>query len=159
MISVERTFDGELVTRTMRHPRLYEHISDDGCPPADEFSAPVSENIIYLAVHEESAFLGIFMFHPQNFACYEVHTCLLPAAWGAKAVESTAAAAKWMFENTPCRRIVTNIPAYNTLAMRLARRSGMEQYGVNPKSFLKNNVLHDQAMLGLNKEQSCQQQQ
>lgn len=158
LITADRTFDAEIITRTMRHPKLYEHLSDDGCPPASHFDAPVHDGLIYLAMHEDEEFLGVFLFHPQNHVCYEVHTCLLPSAWGKRALLCTAEAAKWIFGNTACTRIVTSVPAYNKLALRLAERSGMVQYGLNPKSFLKNGILHDQALLGMNKEALCQQQ-
>jgi RimJ/RimL family protein N-acetyltransferase len=61
----------------------------------------------------------------------------------------------WMFENTPCVKIVAGIPAYNHFALRLAKSSGMSLEGVNRKSFLKDGVLHDQIYFGINKEGPC----
>lgn len=137
----------------MTHPRVYPHISDDSCPPREDFQPHVGDPLIYVGVFNDKArFMGLFLFHPHNAITFEVHTCLLPIAWGSLATECTKAAAAWMWANTPCRRIVTNVPAYNMLALALAERSGMERYGVNPKSFLKDGALHDQIMLGMSKE-------
>lgn len=152
MISAERCFDVALIRQAIAHPKLYAQLSDDGCPSAEEFDVQLRDGLIFVAMRDGDEFLGVFLFHPHNHVCYEVHTCLLPVAWGQRALECTKAAAQWMYENTPCQRIVTNVPVYNRLALRLARNSGMEQFGLNPKSFLKNGILHDQIMLGMNKE-------
>lgn len=145
---ISRCFDIPLIREAMTHPKVYQHISDDGCPK--EFEPVLTDALIFLAVNDPE-FLGVFLFHPQNFVTYEVHTALLPEAWG-KSVEYGKAAIEWMFANTPCKRVVTNVPKYNRLAKRLSEQVGMKEYGMNPKSFQKNGVLHDQIMFGLSKE-------
>ena len=55
----------------------------------------------------------------------------------------------WIFTHTPCRRIVTNIPTTNRLALHFALRAGMRLYGSNSASYLKNGELLDQICLGL----------
>ena len=92
------------------------------------------------------------MLHPHNYVLYEVHTALLPCAWGLRAPLATRAGARWMFEHTNCQRIVTCVPAGNTLALRLALKAGMSQYGRNPRSLLRGGVLVDQILLGMNKD-------
>lgn len=151
MVKCERTFDLPLVRATMTHRRIYPHVSDDGSPSADDFS-PIDSPLVYYLAMDDGEHLGIFMLYPHNTVCFEVHTCLLPKAWGEKARQCTREGMHWMFENTSCRRIITNIPEYNRLALKLALDSGMSRFGTNPKSFMKNGTLYDQIMLGISKE-------
>lgn len=151
MVRCDRTFDLALIKRTMTHRRIYPYICDDGAPPAEAFS-PIDNPLIYYLQMSDSEHLGVFMLHPHNTVCFEVHTCLLPHAWGETARQCTREGTRWMFDNTPCRRIITNVPQYNRLALKLALESGMSQFGVNPKSFLKDGKLCDQIMLGISKE-------
>lgn len=151
MITVDRTFDLDLVKRVMTHRRIYPHISDDGSPSPEEFHPIEHDQVIYLHARDDET-LGVFMLHPHNTACFEVHTCMLPRAWGDKAKISANLGTEWMFRNTQCSRIMTNVPTYNRVALEFARACGMEEFGRNPKSFLKNGVLYDQHMLGLSKE-------
>jgi RimJ/RimL family protein N-acetyltransferase len=148
---LHRTFDMHVVRNVMTHRRVYPHISDDGSVPADQFEPVDHEAIVYLLARDEHSPLGVFMLVPQNTVTYEVHTCMLPRAWGYLAHSAAINGTQWMFNHTTCTRIVTNVPSYNTLAKRFAEECGMKQFGLNPKSFLKNGVLYDQYMLGLSK--------
>jgi RimJ/RimL family protein N-acetyltransferase len=156
MLTFERTQDLELVRSILTHPRIYPWISDDGAPAAADFQPVDHPAIWYVLVKEQlcggDRVLGLFLFTPQGAACWEVHTCLLPIAWGRRAAAAAAGAAEWLFEQTSCSRIVTTVPAYNRLALRFARAAGMTEYGRNPASYLKNGKLHDQVLLGLSRE-------
>ncbi len=147
----ERTTDLELVRSIITHPKIYDHVSDDGCPPADQFKPLDNPVIWYVLVVECEVLLGMWTFMPQNTACWEVHTCLLPVAWGDLGREAAKAMAEWIWKNTPCRRLVTNVPVMNRMALKFAKAAGMEEYGVNPKSYLKRGTLHDQILLGMSK--------
>ena len=152
---ISRTFDYELVRALMTHPRVYPWLADDGSPPPEEYEPPESDLLYYLLVEEDGP-VGVFLFVPENAATVHVHTCLTPAIWG-RSIEATEAARRWIFENTQFQRITTTIPEDNRLAARLAVRSGMKEYGRNPKSYLKGGVLLDQVLYGMNKEQPCRQ--
>lgn len=154
----ERTRDMKLVRDVMTHPRIWPWITDDGTGPADQFTPPDLPSVWYVAVRDGNDFMGIWMFVPRNAICYEVHTCLLPKAWGSFAVEASRAMSRWMWENSPARRIVTAVPAYNRLALNLARNAGMTQYGTDPQSCLKGGKVWDVHLLGISKEAPCQQQ-
>lgn len=144
--------DVGLIAETIRHPRIWPSVSDDGSGSPDQFTPTVSESITYLGMFESGQFLGLFMLHPHNSICWEVHTCLLPAAWGKTANLCAALCIEWIFENTECQRLITNVPEDNSLAKRLAASVGMTKFGINPKSFLKNGIALDQIMLGISKE-------
>lgn len=153
MITFERTGNAELVRQIMTHPQIWPHISDDCSPTAEEFQPIMHRHFWYiLARHEDTdTLLGLWLFTPQNGVCWEVHTCLLPVAWGMLGQSAARALPAWIWENTPCRRIITNVPAGNPLALQFAQRAGMKVYGVNEGSYLKHGVLRDQTCLGLSK--------
>lgn len=168
-MTFERTRDYDLIRRIMAHPQVYPHITDDGCPPVEEFHPVESPEIWYVIVRSDSgprslAFgnaIGMWVFFPQNHVCWEVHTCLLPVGRGETGRAAARQMAAWIWSNTPCRRIITNVPVFNRLALAFAKRAGMVEFGRNERSFLKGGELHDQIMLGLSKpeEVTCQQQQ
>ena len=152
MIAFERTRNYDIVRRVMTHPQIWPHISDDGSPSHQDYRPPEGEHIWYvLAWDNGEELLGLWMFHPQNAICWEVHTCLLPNAWGERAYTAARALPEWIWRHTPCRRIVTNVPSSNRLALRFALRAGMTIFGCNKASYLKHGRLCDQLCLGLSK--------
>lgn len=152
MIVIERTENMDLVRESMTHKLIYPHISDDGSPTRQEFVPIQNPLIIYLHAFDDLGSLGIFMLHPHNTICYEVHTCLNPRSWGNKSREAAINGRKWMFENTKCGRIITNVPEYNVAAKKFSEDCGMVQFGINEKSFLKNGKLYNQLMFGISKD-------
>lgn len=150
-IRVEPITDQRVIDETLRHPRVYRHIRDDFCPEDPrQFSAPAGP-FLYLAAYHGAEYLGLFMLQAHSAVLWEVHTCLLPTAWGGATLACTAACAQWMWERTPCQRLITAVPEGNELALRLARRSGMADYGVNPRSLQRGGRLLDQTMLGMSR--------
>ena len=153
MITFERTTDYELVRKVMTHPAIYPHISDDSSPPAAEYRPIEHESVWYVAAYDGAELLGIWMFVPQNAVCWEVHTCVLPSAWGDRGLLAARLLPLWIWANTPCRRIISNVPATNRLAMNFAAKAGMHLFAVNEDSYLKYGQLCDQALFGLSKPQ------
>jgi RimJ/RimL family protein N-acetyltransferase len=90
------------------------------------------------------------MFIPRNAVCFEVHLGFLPSGWGL-AEKTAKLAIGWIFSNTRCQRVFASIPEYNRLTLRLAKSAGMEEFGVNKASFLKDGKLRDQILMGLSK--------
>lgn len=151
VIHIERSTDYGLIRGIMTQGQIYRHISDDGSPPADEYRPIESGVIWYLVVWDGNTLLGLWMLVPQNSICWEIHTALLPHAWGERAHRAAQVMLTWVWENTPCRRLITNVPADNRLAFHFALDAGMEVYGKNEDSFLKNGKLLDQICLGLSR--------
>lgn len=149
MITFERSTDYRLIKRILTHPKIYPHISDDQSPPVGRYE-PVRNDAIWYVVPRSGAIpLGIWMFVPQNGVCWEVHTALLPEAWGGIGLEAARILPTWIWANTTCRRIITTVPSTNRLALRFALRAGMKMYGVNEASYMKGGKLCDQVCLGL----------
>jgi RimJ/RimL family protein N-acetyltransferase len=158
-VAIERTFDEELIRKIVTHDSIWEWVSDDGADKQN-YKPPMHESCYWLLVKEGDEVLGAYFLHQHNFITYEIHTCLLPAAWGRKAKKAAKDVLFWMFSNTICMKVITNIPENNEKAMFYALRAGLQQEGLNRSSFLKNGKLLDQRVLGITKEEFlCQQQQ
>jgi RimJ/RimL family protein N-acetyltransferase len=149
VIRFERSFDYSLIRKILTHPKIWPHISDDGSPAAAEFQPIQSEAVWYIVVRDGEEILGLWMLHPHNSICWEIHTCLLPIAWGERGLEAARLLGEWIQKHIPCRRVITNVPSNNRLALRFALEAGMTEFGVNPASFLKNGKLRDQVLLGI----------
>ena len=154
--------DLELVRTVITHARLYDAISDDFSPSREDYRPPVSPAIRYLLVRDGGEFLGLWMCVAHSEIVLEVHTCLLPRAWGRRAAIAARECAEWLWRHTKAQRIITAAPSCNPLAIAFAKRAGMEQYGRNPRAYQKRGELHDVVLLGISRpekeEQSCQQQ-
>lgn len=147
-MTFEPTNDMQLVKQIVTHPKLWPYLSDDFSPDPESFEPIQAPGIIYLLVRDGEAVLGCFVLHPHSAIVWEVHTCLLPAAWG-RSEEATRGGTEWIWANLNCVRLITNVPVSNPLALRLAKRSGMEEYGRNPHSFMKHGKTETMVLLGI----------
>lgn len=133
--------DMDLVKETFTKPYIWPYITDDLCD-IDTFEpiAPSGTDLMYLGVFAPE-YGGLFMIHRSNCVTYEIHTILEKNCRGKKAIQAAKNVIDWIFSNTECLRLITQIPEDNLLAERLAISAGMKLYGVNENSFkLKNNV-------------------
>lgn len=109
------------------------------------------ESVWYILVKDGDEILGLWACFFENNICWKVHTCFLPSAYGNRARRAAFEFQEWIWQNTAIMRVVTDVPRYNTLALRFAFAAGMKQFGVNPKAFMKNGILHDMIMLGISR--------
>lgn len=150
MIEVRELHDMQIVKDTITHEAIYPHVTDDFSPQPDSY-APAGEPMKYAGVYVDGSYMGLFAVHPHNVVMWEVHTCLLPIAWGDCAISCAKALIEWVFRNTTCERLITSVPTTNRLALRLAKRAGMLEWGTNPASYRKGGKLVDLVMLGISK--------
>lgn len=151
-LSFERTADYALVKHVITHPKIWPHAVDDFACSPEQWEPTQSELVWYVLVKDGAEVLGLFMLVQENAICWKVHTCLLPTAWGQRAKLAAREGVQWVWTNTPCLRLVTDVPEYNTLALRFAHMGGMTQFGVNLKSYMKSGRLQDVILLGISKE-------
>jgi RimJ/RimL family protein N-acetyltransferase len=152
-VTFERTTDYALVRAVFTHRTQYGAMTDDFSPAPEDFQVNTDPRIWYVLARENGRVLGVFTLLGQNTVLYEIHWSLLPCAWGRRTVPATTGAIAWMFAHSPARRIIGAIPAYNRLAIKLARRVGMREFGVNPRAFQKHGELHDLVLLGASPEE------
>jgi len=158
MLTFERSTDYALIRKILVHKAVFKHISDDFSPDPADYQPIDHPSIWYVIVRDaaepedaEPELLGLWMLQPLNGVCWEIHTALLPNAWGERGRRAAKHMAEWVWENTTCRRLVTNVPENNRLALAFAEAAGMKVYGRNTRSFLKGGKLVDQICLGLSK--------
>ena len=148
---ISQTFDYDFIKEVCTNPMVWPHISDDNCA-IDEFTP--SDSMIYLMVEDEGEGMGFFGLSAINTICYEIHTTMLPKAWG-KTLRYTKEVLDWIFTNTVCLKVVTFVPETNKKALNLALKTGLKIEGFIEKSFLKNGSLIGQHVLGINKGGVC----
>ncbi len=162
VLTFKFTRDLALVRSVLTHPTQARMSSDDGTHLAS-WQPSADERVWYVAARGEyrdnpTEVLGIFTFAPQNSVCYEIHAALLPLAWGARTRDALRGALEFVWANSRnlnmgvgVPRIVCAIPAYNALAIRLAKDCGFRAFGRNRASWLRWGTLHDQVLLGISK--------
>lgn len=150
-VRFERTRDLELVKTLFTIPHIYRQTSDDFSEPPEKWEPPADDRITYVLVRDEKHLLGMFALVPENAICWKLHPCLLRNAWGEKAREIGRAFIQWVWEQTPCLRLIASIPVSAETAIKLALDSGLEEFGRNQKSIMKGGILEDQVLLGVSK--------
>lgn len=156
-IHFTRTHDMDLVRRVFTDPEIYPGLTDDGCVPAENYEPQDNPSVLYVEVRISKRLAGLWMFVPSNSFCYEVHTAILPWARGRMAITAAKMMTEWIWANTPCVRIWTSVPAFNESAFWFAKQSGMQEFGCNSTSFVKNGLKYDQHLLGVSRpEEICQ---
>lgn len=148
-MTFERTRDLDLVRRAIAEDaRVWAAATDDFAPHSDEWYPAADERILYLVASDAGGIVATFTLLPQSAVCYEIH---VDRAFGRGAARAHREVFAWAFRNTPARRIVAAIPADNAIAIRAARRAGMQEYGRNPQSFMRGGELRDQILFGVSK--------
>lgn len=155
-MTLERTFDYDLVKYIVTHPKIYGRIGDDGSPAPDDWQPIQSDAVWYVLVKDETTVLGVFTLIPKNLVTYELHTCLLPEAWGVRASMAATELRMWVWDQIPqVQRVITTVPEENSLALRFAKKAGMKSYGFNPDSFLHHGKLMGEHLLGISRRDVC----
>ncbi len=149
-ISFERTYDPEVIRQIVTHPQNYCWVSDDFSPASDRWTPPLGESVWWVLAKEgKDEILGIFLLVFESPILAHVHCAFLPGARGARARKAALAGLEWLWQNTKCLRLVASIPGWNKPAVHFARFIGMEVYGANRSSCLKDGKLWAQILMGL----------
>jgi RimJ/RimL family protein N-acetyltransferase len=154
-MKIERTHDMAAVREILNHPAIFPYIHEDGIEEAN----PIDHEGLHWLLVSDDAPAGVFLAHAHNASCYEVHTSLLPRIWGSGAKHAAKLAQHALFREIGCKKIITNVPAYNRRALLFAKRCGMTIEGVNRASYLYGGNLIDQIILGITEKEweLCQQ--
>jgi hypothetical protein len=150
-ISIERSRDYALLMRIATEPKIYRLTSDDCSPLPQAWRIPEREDCIYLLARSGDEILGFAAFFPVNGITVDTHLCFLKNAYGPKAFASFIKMLGWMWGATKTQRIIGAIPEYNRAAISFSRRAGFLEYGVNPKSWMKDGKLHSLICLGISR--------
>lgn len=91
--------------------------------------------------------MGVWMFVKQSQIWLEIHTALLPEAWGRIGFQAALQLSDWIWTNTEATVVTTRVPTYNRRALVFAKASGMKVCGIIPKSYRKNGETMDVTLL------------
>jgi RimJ/RimL family protein N-acetyltransferase len=146
------TDDIEFIKTVMANDAVWPHVSDDMCGNKDEFEPDTG--LLYLSVEDDGERVGFFAVSAINSICCEIHTVMLPIAWG-KTLRYTAEVIDWLFIETGFLKIMTFVPEINKKALNLALKSGLKIEGYLSHSFIKDGNLIGQHILGVCKGDAC----
>ena len=150
-IKFTRIYDLDLVKTVLCHPRIWPHIGDDYAGDRAGFE-PNSDSRIWYVAASDGELLGLFMFLPRSTVLWEEHVAMLPHAWGTRAFKAGRRVIPWLFRHSTCRRLIGEVPASNTLAIRYAEACGFARFGVNRQAFMRGGMLEDLILMGISKE-------
>lgn len=144
----------DLVRSIVCDPRLYDAMSDDHSPKAEDYQPPAEA--VYVLVKTGERVRGLWVLVPRSHTRWEIHTVLLPDFRGIRALAAARLMAEWTWENTTCESLVTECPTCNPAALWFARMAGMVEYGQELKAFRKGNVLHDIKHLAMHRPEGVE---
>lgn len=139
------------VERIIGHPSVFEFAKDDAdVSPLDiAVTALRDKTFIIVRPHEDT----LFMFRRMNLIMFEMHVCIVDGPARKQGLKSAVEAARWLFENTECMKIVSHIPAFHAASLMFAKVCGMKEEGRLSKAYKKNGELHDLVILGATREE------
>ena len=146
-----RPVDVNEIEAIMREKDVWENVTDDGSNTLNlsHLTAIIGIHSFYFLVPViQGVRVGAFFLHPHNYVTYELHSMVKKENRGRLVREGLMEVGEFMFNSTPCQKIITLVPAGNYRAKFMARFMGMEYEGVNRKSLLRNGKLIDQHMYG-----------
>lgn len=143
-MKLERVFDVSVIEAVIGHPEIKPLVYEG------DVSLPSHENIYYLLATDADKTLGVVCFIPVNSIAWNPHIAVLPEHRGC-GTELMAKACWWMFDNTPCLKVVAYPPAYNAAMIRVFEKCGFTKEGFSPQSFMFKGVIHDRLLFGLGK--------
>lgn len=142
--------DIERLNKIFSHPSIWPFIIDD-LTPEDAKDGLVNYYMsvgIILSPDKYSA----YVFEPQNNVMYKVHANVLPEGRNEFTASKAIMVVDWIFSNTDCHKIVAYVSDIFPNVCKFTEKCGFKQEGVLTKSLLKNGILNDQIVFGLNKE-------
>lgn len=145
-----------MIARFIKNPfcvwnEIKSYLSDDG--------GKLIETGTFIGVFEGDEMAGAFLVKPWNDFCYEVHGGVAKKYWG-RGPEVCREMGIFLFQSTPCLKIVAIIPEFNRLMRAAVQKVGMQPEGVITKAFMKRYRLHDLYIYGITKgEYRCHQPQ
>lgn len=136
------------------NPRIYPVITDDFRFPAAEWEPVISPMVRYVAVADESGFLGILIFGLHSAIQYEIHNLLLPHVGWKRRVATGYAMWEWLWKSGSCQRVIGKVIESNRYTLRFNEVIGMKVFGRNEKAVLQSGRLQDEIWFGISRPEA-----
>ena len=151
-LKLERTFDAKLIREL-----IVANWNATRCDYLKQTRATwqpsMHDSMIYLAYRSaEGETIGLFSLVPRTTVSYAMHVNMTKKAYGETATRGMRMMFEWVWRNTKATRIVGEVPEYNTLALRLAQRSGMRICGFQPHSWMRDGKLYAVILFGISRK-------
>jgi len=143
--------DFERVARVIGDPLIWPSISDDDHTVFDPAAVKniLDDTRLYVLMPNENT---VLTFIPQSTILYDSHIAIRLGHRGKEGFAGTRQALGWIFDHTPCLKIVGRFPVTKRELLWMARAMKFHLEGFCRKSILRNGQLEDQIMIGLTKE-------
>lgn len=151
-ISIERTWNRELIRRILTNPEIWDSIAEDG-EKVGLFEVDLEKNI-FLAVNFFDTCIGLYVLHAFNGCTLEIHANILPAYRKAHAKESGKKVLEWFKEFAPEKyeKLTAQIPSLYPHVYHFTLNRGFNDEGLLTKAYRKKGELHDIHILGLSRD-------
>ena len=152
MISACRTFDIELIKSIVTRDDVWATVAEDG-QVKSEYMPDVNDEC-WLLMTDENTAIGLYNIHAHNAVTIEIHAHVLPEHRKQHSKETGRAALEWIYFNSPeYKKVIAQIPFIYKNVKNFTCGFGFKEEGVNRLSYLKNDVIVDQWLLGITRDE------
>ncbi len=130
MASFSRTTDYGLAHSILTDAKAYRRMKNDASPLREDFECGPMPGMVYVLAEEDGKPVALFLLsiEHQPPASAEVHFCFTPDVWG-RTRQIAEEFLEWVWRTSSLGRLVGPVPAYNGLALRLAKSVGFHGSG------------------------------
>lgn len=147
-VAFEPTTDLERVRQILTEPRCWAQMANDHSVDPQAIQVPEGPQHLYLLAKHAGCTMGLVMLSKRSLICCEMHTSMLPWAWGDLVYRAAIGILPWIWENTEYLRVISYVAERNRLALRVAKTAGLDQWGTNAGSIMRGGILESEIWLG-----------
>lgn len=145
---VKRTHDLSVISDVAFHPEIICDLLEDGQTIAD--CGFDTNKDCYLSVTNKGILIAVYSLKPLTKTTIEIHPMVIPE-YRKHGNESIRSVFEWILNNCnkSVKKVTAQFPSKSKNIERFAIHNGFKIEGVNRLSFMKNNKLVDQTMVGI----------
>lgn len=139
------------VLKIVSHKSCFLSAKDDSNVTPEDVAVTILRDPQYLVVkpHDDT----LFLFKRVNEITYEMHVMIIKGPARKKGTQSAIKAARWLFKETECRKIISYIPEFHLASLMYAKVCGLRQEGLMKEAYLKDGQVFDLVVLGATKKE------
>lgn len=148
-ISVDRTYDKDLIRNILTEPRIWDAIAEDS-EQSGLFEVDLNKNI-FLALNWGDICVGIYVLHAFNGCTLQIHANMIPEYRKEFATECGEKVLDWFRDNGPekYKKLIALIPNIYPHVYHFTLNRGFKDEGLLTNAYRKKGKLHDIHILGL----------
>lgn len=152
MITVERTFDTEIIRSIMTRDDIWSTVAEDGQHKEGFNSDPVVD--CWLLIKSNGEIVGLYKLHTENCVTLQIHAQVLPEHRKAYSNDTGTSVLQWIYDNAEeYKKVIACVPVIYRNVKDFTCSFGFLVEGTNRKSYLKDGELHDQWNLGITRDE------